>query len=53
MWEVPVVSAIGVPYPSLSRFLVFMKIAGILAQNHERVRLTGKFLLTKELFGIL
>jgi hypothetical protein len=41
----------GADTPSPSRFLVFLRIGEISAQNPERVRVRGKIVLTKDLSG--
>ena len=45
--------ATSAPFPLLLKFLVFMNMGEICAQNLEPVEVTGKILLTKELDGIL
>jgi hypothetical protein len=39
------------PTPSLLKFLVFIEMAAIPSQNLQRVGLTGKIVLTKDLEG--
>jgi hypothetical protein len=41
----------ALPSPALSKFLVFIEIQEISSQIRLRVRVTGKFLATKDLFG--